>query len=65
MTRKPSPLLTRNEFASLRDIAKGPLVTAVSAKHAEKLTRLGLIAKERLQYFLTDSGKTLLVWSLS
>ena len=45
MTMNPEDSLTREEFASLGQLAKGPLATEVPAEHAEKLLNLGFIAK--------------------
>ena len=61
MTTNPDSLLTREEFASLREIARGLIAKKVPPKHAEKLLKLHLIAKPRFEYVLTEAGEKRLV----
>ena len=56
MITNPGDSLTPEEFASLREIAKGPLAE-VPPEHTKKLSKLGLITKTRLEYILTDDGQ--------
>jgi hypothetical protein len=56
MTADPDDALTREEFASLGQLAKGPLATEVPPEHILKLSKLGLIAKVRSEYMLTEAG---------
>ena len=46
----------REEFASLGQLAKGPLATAVPVEHVEKLSKLGFIAKISGEYIITEVG---------
>jgi hypothetical protein len=59
MAENPDPL-TREELASLRELAKELLATEVPPQHTDKLFRLGLITKRSFEYRLTDAGKRLL-----
>ena len=56
MTTNPDSSLTQEEFASLGQLAKGPLATEVPPEHAEKLSNLGFITKIRGEYILTEAG---------
>ena len=56
MTTNQDDALTPEEFASLGQLAKGPLATEVPADHAERLSNLGFIAKIRGEYVLTETG---------
>jgi hypothetical protein len=53
--------LTPEEFASLDELAKGPLTIEIPVKHAEKFLKLSLIVKVRSEYFLTEAGERRLV----
>jgi len=62
MTTKPDAL-TRAEFASLRELAKGSFAAAILRQHILKLSNLGLIVKVRVanvrdEHRLTEAGKT-------
>ena len=58
MTTNPAGPLTPEEFASLRELAKGLLATEVPPQHTDKLLKLGLIMKSRHEYALTEAGKS-------
>lgn len=59
MAENPADLLTVPEFASLVEIAKGPLAD-IPPEHAEKLLGLGLIMKAGPDYIVTEAGELLL-----
>jgi hypothetical protein len=60
MADNPADSLTVPEFASLVEIAKGPLADDVPPEHAEKLLKLGLIMKAGPDYIVTEAGELLL-----
>jgi hypothetical protein len=60
MAENPADLLTVPEFASLVEIAKGPLAGGIAPEHAEKLLELGLIMKAGPDYIVTEAGELLL-----
>jgi hypothetical protein len=48
--------LTPEEFASLRELAKGMLATQVPAAHTAIFLRFGWVTQRLLEYSLTDEG---------
>jgi hypothetical protein len=50
--------LTPEELGSLHRLAKGPLVTEVPPQHILKLSNLGLIVKVRIEYKVTEVGRS-------
>jgi hypothetical protein len=52
------PELNPEEFASLKEIAKGLLLTVkIPEAHEAKLLKLGFITKRTLEYNLTEAGE--------
>jgi hypothetical protein len=58
MMSNPDAPLSREEFATLKNLAGGPQATAVEQGHLANLSGLGLIERLDMEWHITPSGLT-------